>query len=127
MVTYLDHQRIVQFLMNTTLPGRFEFLAKVLNQFSIIEPESVPRDLVTMNSEVIVHDFAESKDIRVKLVYHYSERYNNQVTILSSLGIALLGMRVGETKSYGFGNGEKRKILVKDIVFQPESQGRLDL
>lgn len=127
MVTYLDHQRIVKFLMNTSLPGRFEFLEKLVNQISIIEPESVPHDLVTMNSEVIVHDFAENKDIRVKLVYHYLEGGSNQVTILSSLGVALLGMRIGETKSYSFGNGEKRKIQLKDIVFQPESAGRLDL
>ncbi len=127
MVTYLDHQRIVQFLMNTSLPGRFDFLARLVEQFSIIEPESVPKDLVTMNSEVIVHDFAEKKDIRVKLVYHYSESYNNQVTILSSLGIALLGMRIGETKSYAFGNGDQRKIMIKEITFQPESEGRLDL
>ena len=127
MVTYLDHQRIVQFLMNTSLPGRFDFLAKLINQFSIIEPEAVPHDLVTMNSEVIVHDFAEKKDIRVKLVYHYSEKFSNQVTILSTLGITLLGMRVGETKSYAFGNGDKRTIQVKEILYQPESEGRLDL
>lgn len=127
MMTYLDHQRIVRFLINTSMPGRFEFLAKLINKFSIIEPETVPQDLVTMNSEVIIHDFTEQKDFKIKLVYHYTEDQGTQVTIMAPLGMALIGMRQGQIKTYGHRDSEERKILLKEIIYQPEAEGRLDL
>lgn len=127
MMTYLDRKRISEMLLHVPRRGQEEPLKQLMGKLWTIEPKTAPTDLVTMNSEVVIHDFMTQEDITVRLVYHFSPNYKNQVSILSPLGTALLGMRIGKKKTYTDREGRARKILLKEILFQPEAEGRFDL
>lgn len=127
MITILDFRRISQLLFNSSLSGKIPALEKKLNSSRIIPPESAPGDLVTMNSEVVMEDLTTDEEYGLRLVYHFSPEYKNQVSILAPLGTALLGMKLDEIATYRLRDGSFRKIQIKNIIFQPEANNNYEL
>jgi len=127
MITLIDYQRITQLILNSSLIGKLQPLEQKLHLSSIIDSKQTPEDLVTMNSEVLYEDFSEQESRFVRLVYSFSPLYDDQVSVLSPLGSALLGMRINDRKVYKGRDGLFREIQVKKIIFQPESHGQYEL
>lgn len=127
MITNLDYKRINELLLTTSLRGKLNDLEKKLHGSTIITSEKTPPDLVTMNSEVTVHDITVNEVYDLRLVYQLSPLYRNQASILAPLGSTLLGMKLNEVKSYKTRDSNTREIQILKILFQPEANGRFDL
>lgn len=127
MITIIDYKRITQLMLTSSLIGKLSDLEQKLHLSSIIDSKQAPKDLVTMNSEVLFEDIESKESRSVSLVYNFSPKYEGQISVLSSLGAALLGMRINEVKVYRNNDGKFREIQVKKIFFQPESSGQFEL
>ena len=102
-------------------------LHEELTHATILHGEPVPEDVVTMNSSLILLDPASGRERLCTLVYPgFLSGAPDHISVLSPLGTALLGARVGETFSYESGGVEKRAAVV-DIVYQPEAEGHAHL
>ena len=121
-----DIDRIRGFLELATDSGsqRYRYLLGLkqeLEYAAILAPEEMPSDVVTMNSQVCIHDLANGSTITVTLVFPQDADYEQKkVSLLAPLGAALLGCRTGEEIVYEAPGGRKT-IAVKHILFQPEA------
>ena len=66
-----------------------------LARANIVSPEEIPPYVVTMNTCVHLTDLLTGEDIKVLLVYPRAGE--GELSILSGLGVAILGFSVGDT------------------------------
>ena len=123
-----DIDRISGFLKLATMGGKEKFrslceLKKDLDTAAILEPEDMPPNVVTMNSEVRIEGVTSDGSTVVKLVFpqEVSSKEGN-ISLLAPLGAALLGRQRGDLISYSAPGGEI-KVKIDAIIFQPESNG----
>jgi regulator of nucleoside diphosphate kinase len=99
-----------------------DMLEQELDRAEIVEPDAVPRDIVTMNSEVRVKDL-DSGEVRVyRLVFPSQSRTDNSISVLAPIGTAMLGYRVGDVIEWRVPKGIRR-LKVLDVIYQPEAAG----
>jgi regulator of nucleoside diphosphate kinase len=76
-----------------------EVLDDELAKADVVDPFEVSFDVVTMNSIVTFEDIVSGYKRTVRLVYpEHADSSWDRVSILSPLGSALLGLRVGTLK-----------------------------
>ncbi|MBK1684487.1 GreA/GreB family elongation factor [Rhodoferax fermentans] len=120
LLTELDFTRLSK-LNRGQLP---EDLAEDLNSADLVVSQDIAPDIVTMNSQVeIVHD---GSALRQKFTLCYpanADAGRGLISVLSPVGAALLGRRVGDTACWTMPQGEARSAKVAAILFQPEASG----
>jgi regulator of nucleoside diphosphate kinase len=121
-----DIDRIRGFLKLATVgrSERYRYLVRLkqkLEYAEILAPEEMPADVVTMNSQVCINDLSNGGTITVTLVFPQEADYEQKkVSLLAPLGASLLGCHAGEEICYEAPGGSKR-ILLKEILYQPEA------
>lgn len=98
-------------------------LAKELLRAEIVDPKSIPPDVITMNSRVRLMDL-DSKEERIyTLVFPRDANIDqNKISILAPIGTAMIGYRGGDTIKWQVPAGTKR-LKVLSILYQPEAAG----
>lgn len=111
-----DHERIC-----------LKLLAEELIRAEIVDPQKIPRNVVTMNSLV------KFRDMNTQEVYIYSIVYpanadfeNGKISVLAPIGMALLGYRVGDLVEWPVPAG-MRRFKVEEVLYQPEAAGQYEL
>ena len=104
-----------------------EKLLAELHSAKIVPSEEIPQDVVTMNSIVKIHFENNTKLIQFQLVYpHLANIKENKISIFSSVASALIGYRVGDEIDWVIPAG-MTKIIIDEIIYQPEAAGDFDL
>lgn len=94
-----------------------------LRRAKVVNPRSVPGDVVTMNSRVRVTDLDSGAEAVYELVFPGdADPGRNRISILAPVGTALIGFRVGDTVAWEVPSGLKR-IKIEEILYQPEAAG----
>ena len=120
VLTELDHARLSK-LHTPQLP---EDLADELQAVDLVTSQDVAPDVVTMNSEVELVLAGQTEPQRLTLCYpHDAQVGAGRISVLSPIGAALLGRRVGDTIHWRMPNGEPCQAELAAIVFQPEAAG----
>ncbi len=102
-------------------------LEKELERARIVEPQEIPGDAITMNSTARIRDLESGEETSYTLVFPADARIEeNRISVLSAIGTALIGYRVGDVIEWQVPSGKKR-LRVEGILYQPESSGRYDL
>ena len=122
-LTQLDVDRLLKLIESQ--PGKhFEKLEGELVRASIVPREKIPGDVVTMNSRVIFENETTRERREVTLVYPGSADIDaGKISVLVSVGTALLGLRVGQSIDWELPGGEKQRYRIVDVPFQPEAAG----
>lgn len=98
-----------------------------LERVQVVAPGEVPRNIVTMHSQVVVRDTRSADSETYTLVYpDEADIDEGRLSVLAPLGIALLGMKTGESVSFQVPAG-KRRVKVGKILYQPEAAGDFHL
>jgi regulator of nucleoside diphosphate kinase len=94
-----------------------------LAQALVMEPENIPPDVVTMNSTVKTTNLRTGNVEIFTLVFPSgANARKNRISVLGSLGRALLGARVGDVINYlSFSGAERRRV--DEVLYQPEAHG----
>lgn len=122
----LDMDRLEALLAKHTaaFPGR-EALEAELDRADLLDPKDMPANVVTMNSTVRFTFVDSGKTNTLTLVYPKEmDGASDKVSIFAPVGIALLGLSVGDTFPMPGPSGEVT-VRVDAITFQPESAGEL--
>lgn len=103
-------------------------LEAILDQAAVVPARAVDPHVVTMNSVVVLEDLPSARRVTVTLAYpRESDPDRQRISVLSALGRALIGARVGDVISTGARGSESWKYLVAELQYQPEAYGRFDL
>ena len=73
-----------------------DMLEQEVERADLVAPEAIPRDVVTMNSEVRLEDLDSGRIQRYKLVFPHQFRWDDSVSVLAPIGTAMLGYREGD-------------------------------
>lgn len=102
-------------------------LKSKIDQARILEPCDMPGDVVTMNSLVRVRDLDTEEAEAYTLVYPaFADITKGLLSVLTPVGIALLGHRQGEMIE-GVSLLGPMRLQVEQVEFQPESAGQYDV
>ena len=100
----------------------FEELARA----EIVEPDEMPPNVVTMNSKVRFAIDQPAEEFCMTLAYPKDMSAEGEhVSVLSPVGNALLGLKVGDTIEWTRPNGVLFEVRVLDVIYQPEREGVL--
>lgn len=99
-------------------------LEREVSRSSVVDRNAIPSDVVTMNSRVRLRDL-DSGDVEVyTLVYPpMADPGENRISVLAPVGTAIVGSRVGDLIEWPVPAGNRR-LLVEDVVYQPEKAGK---
>ncbi len=103
--------------------AHLDMLEKELYSGKLVEPQAVPANVVTMNSQVSVTDIDSGETTTYTLVFPSAANISqNKLSILAPLGMALLGYAKGDVIEWPVPSGV-RKVRVENILYQPEASG----
>jgi regulator of nucleoside diphosphate kinase len=131
-ITQYDLERLKKLLHS--IPGENHLkdvsvreLADELARGIIVSPKEVPENVITMNSRVLLRDVDSGEERTCWLVFPDKiDAVKNSVSILSPLGTAMIGYRVGDVFTWESPSGVKQ-MRVLDILYQPERVGNFSL
>ncbi len=132
IVNRLDYARIKKCINDAK---QFKSISKTeadklmneLDSAQIVEPETIPSNVVTMNSIVKLSFIDINKQIQFQMVYpDQANLKENKISIFSPIATALIGYRVKDEIEWIVPAG-LTKIRIDEIIYQPEAAGDFDL
>lgn len=127
LITEKDLLRLRNILSYET-SDEFENLEIELERAKIITDLEVPPDLVTMNSRVRFINVQDNKEMIAAIVYPHDANFaDGKISVLASLGSALIGLRVGQEINWMFPDGKTRTLKILEVLYQPEANGHWHL
>ncbi len=116
IISKKDYEKLLP-LVNSAGPDVAELLEIELGRATVVEPDQVPNNVVSMNSQVNFLDLDSNKEMSVTLVYpHDSNIEQNKVSVLAPIGAALIGLQVGQTIDWPMPNGKNKRVKVVSVV-----------
>ncbi len=103
--------------------GTLRKLWTELGRADVVPSKNVPPDVITMNSTVRLLDVDRGTTSTFTLVFPAAaDIATGCISILSPIGMAMLGYRVGDSFEWEVPSGIRR-LQVESIVYQPEAAG----
>ena len=127
-ITKFDMDRLLELIEGLRATPKavkidLDLLEKELYRATLVEPQNIPRDVITMNSKVSVTDIDSGEKTTYTLVFPSAANISeNKLSILAPLGMALLGYRTDDIVEWRMPSGV-RKLRVEGILYQPEAAG----
>jgi regulator of nucleoside diphosphate kinase len=94
-----------------------------LDRAKVVEPRGILEDVITMNSRVALNNLDTGEEVKYWLVFpERADPSRNMISVLDSLGTAMLGYREGDVLEGGLPSGVSR-LEVVEVLYQPERLG----
>ena len=118
--------RVAQELRSRQLRAPAANLIDMLGTARMVRAEDISPHVVTMNSQVVIEE-VQSGDLRdFTLVYPVdADPVRRKLSVLSPVGIAVLGLAAGDETDLSTPYGETLRIRIARILYQPEAEGHL--
>ncbi len=130
-VTDQDVQRlqaVVEEYASTDLADYAEALEIELERAHVHPQHEIPGDVMTMRSRAVFENLQTGTRRELELVYpNEADPSAGKVSILAPAGLALLGLRAGDTIRWPMAKGRTARLKLAEILFQPEVSGELHL
>ena len=131
-ITEFDHDRLSRLVMVANeytykAPEYINDLKKELDRASVVDPEAIPGNIVTMNSRVRMTDIDNDEEMVYTLVFpEDADAEEGKISIISPIGTAILGYAEGDTVQWPVPSGISH-IRIEEIIFQPENSGNYNI
>lgn len=126
VISSLDAERLERLLTSlphADFPGKDD-LEEELARATIVAPDEVPPDVVTMNSTVRFRVDTAAEDFTLKLVYPQdSGKGTDSISILAPVGSALLGLTQGDEIDWPRPGKGTVRVRIEEVTSQPERTG----
>lgn len=104
-----DYARLREYAMN-------DELADELDRAIVVQKERVPDDVVTMNARCSYLDERLGTQREIELVFpEEADPAAGKVSVLTPVGSALIGLRVGQEIAWDFPDGSVRRLKVTGV------------
>ena len=126
IINELDAERIDRLLEQPAFANSpvADALNEELDRAQMCTPESMPHDVVTMNSRVKFRNLTTGEELTRTLVYPAQMTDSSaQLSVLAPVGAALLGLRTGDTIHWELPGGASAHLEVLALLYQPEAAG----
>jgi len=130
-ITDFDLKRLKKVLQSARALGKedksiLDKLEEKIQHAIVTSQKSIPPYVVTMNSHVRLRDL-KNKDVTFWLMFPNEAHLKEEnVSILTPIGTAVLGRKSGDTIEYQSTTGLKQ-LKIAEILYQPEASGHFGL
>ena len=127
-ISWLDLERLERVLdrLPAAQANARDALLNELGRAEMVEPWDMPPDVVTMNSRVRFSFDDSEEEVTLTLTYPKDMTDSGeQLSVLTPVGTALLGLKVGDSIAWNRPDGGRFHITVRGIEYQPERAGEL--
>ncbi len=126
-ISSLDMNRITALLDKMpNIAAELVELEAELDRATVLVPEEMPSNVVTMNSTVEFKFAGEERTMTKTLVYPSELKSSDDISIFAPVGSALIGLSVGQKLDWPMPNKQVKTIEIVDITYQPERCGALN-
>ena len=120
-ISSLDMNRITALLDKMpNIAAELVELEAELDRATVLEPEQMPDNVVTMNSTVEFKFAGEDRTMTKTLVYPSELKSSDDISIFAPVGSALIGLSVDQKLEWPMPNNQVKTIEIVDITYQPE-------
>ncbi|ADO73401.1 Transcription elongation factor [Stigmatella aurantiaca DW4/3-1] len=119
---------VVERHLEGTKAAAAEQLELELDRARVVRQEQIPPDIVTMRSRVLFEDLDTGRRREASLVYPEEANIDqSRVSILAPVGLAVLGLQVGDIIEWPLPNERLGKLRILEVLYQPEAAGDFHL
>ena len=98
-------------------PELSKLLLDEIDRAELHSAKDMPKDVVTIGSEVVVLAEHKGAERKLRLVLPGEADVDaGRVSILTSIGAGLIGLRVGQSISWPYPNGEMRMLKILQVT-----------
>lgn len=121
-ITSLDAHRLRQLLFDAAAGSldqeHFESFEEGLDMARVVDPGSIPADIVTLDSRVRIQDLKTGEESSYTLVMpHEADMASGAIAITAPLGRAMLGRKTGDILQFKTPGG-LRRVRIVEILYQ---------
>lgn len=130
-ITVNDYQRITGLIEFASLKNKSPEIAnRLLQELKVAKTfpqDRISNNIVTMNSRARLREIASGREIEITITYPQdADSREQKISVLSPIGVALLGCREGDVTSWRVPGGIGR-FKVEKVIYQPEAAGHFYL
>ncbi len=116
VISSLDYQALIEIIEREDSPAA-EALEAELDRADIVKTADFPKDVVAMNAAATFVDLDSGEETTIYLVYPQdADVSNKKISILSPIGTALIGLRIGDKIDWPLPNGKTRRLQVTSVT-----------
>lgn len=116
VVSSIDYQALLEIIERDDSPAA-EALEAELDRADIVKAADFPRDVVAMNAAATFVDLDSGEETTVFLVYPQdADVSKKKISILSPIGTALIGLRIGDKIDWPLPSGKTRRLQVTSVT-----------
>ena len=109
VISFEDYARLRQYPLN-------DELAEELDRAIVVQKEQVPENAVTMHARCTYLDQRLGTQRQIELVYpDEADPATGKISVLTPVGSALIGLRVGQEIAWVFPDGSVRRLKVTGV------------
>jgi len=119
VIAAADHRRLSDLAIaaERAMPDVAEFLNAELDRAAVVSADRLPADVVRMYAAVEFRDEERGETRRVVLVYPGEQDLAaGRISVLTPVGVALLGMKVGQSIGWTTRRGERKHLTVLAVA-----------
>jgi regulator of nucleoside diphosphate kinase len=126
-ITVNDYQRITGLIEFASVKNKNPEIAnRLLQELKVAKTfpqDRISDNIVTMNSRARLREITSGREIEITITYPQdADSREQKVSVLSPIGVALLGCREGDVTSWRVPGGVGR-FKVEKVIYQPEAAG----
>jgi len=91
-------------------------LSEELDRANVVERKDLPGDVVSINSTVSFIIEATKKEFTYKLIAPKANLEPTEISIMSPIGTAIIGLSVGQTIEWPMSGGKNVTVRITDVM-----------
>ena len=127
LINRLDAERLQRLIDDAAEEDQAvaEMLENELSRGVVVDPNEIPDNVVSMNSQVQFTDLTRQKQMIRTLVYpHALSSTEDGLSVMAPIGASLLGLKVCDAIDWPLPNNEHTLLRIDAILWQPEREGQ---
>lgn len=123
-VSTRDYHHLAQLLDKMPESEATDTLLDELERATLVAPEKIPPQVVTMRSRVSFSILSTGKVATYTLVYPADlDGSDDKLSVFTPVGSALLGLSVGQEIEWPLAAGKSTRVRIDSVDYQPERAG----
>lgn len=125
IINRIDAERLQRLIDNAAEKDLMvaELLEEELLRGEVLDPQDIPEDVVSMNSQIRFTDLTRERQMIRTLVYPHSlESVPDGISVMAPIGAALIGLKIGDVIEWPLPNKTEVRLRVDAIFWQPERE-----
>ena len=125
IINRLDAERLQRLIDHASEKDQVvaELQEEELSRGEVLDPQDIPDNVVSMNSQIRFTDLTRGCQMVRTLVYpHALASVADGISVMAPIGAALIGLKVGDEIEWPLPNNANVRLRIDAIFWQPERE-----